>query len=181
MRNLRPLVPIVALIAAGFLVCAAQNGPQTALAPSSQPLGTTVTLVGVTSDLGAKPFPRAPHVRRVTIAKERSRSAPAHVLKPPSTSPPPVHTGGSYGSLHAMVCSFGWSCATATCIVSRESGWNPRARNPSSGAAGLMQLMPFHWLGKFDPYDPYLNVRYSYGLYRQVGWSPWSGGGSCGV
>jgi hypothetical protein len=38
------------------------------------------------------------------------------------------------------------------------------ARNQSSGAAGLFQLMPFHWLGKFNPYDPWANSRYAYRL-----------------
>jgi len=28
------------------------------------------------------------------------------------------------------------------CLMEKESGGNPNARNPSSGAAGLMQLMP---------------------------------------
>lgn len=45
-------------------------------------------------------------------------------------------------------------------IISVESGWNPSARS-SSGAQGLMQLMPdtAARLGVSDPYDPVQNIR----------------------
>jgi hypothetical protein len=89
---------------------------------------------------------------------------------------PPQHYG--HGSLQAMVCSFNWSCSIASCIVGRESGWNPYATNRYSGAAGLFQLMPSHWRGKFDPYNPYLNASYAYhDLYLPShSWSAWAGG-----
>lgn len=40
----------------------------------------------------------------------------------------------------AGVPSAVWGCAEA--LVQRESGWNPRASNPSSGAYGLPQALP---------------------------------------
>lgn len=45
-------------------------------------------------------------------------------------------------------------------VISVESGWNPRARS-SSGAQGLMQLMPetAAHLGVSDPFDPVDNIR----------------------
>lgn len=40
-------------------------------------------------------------------------------------------------------------------MIQQESGFNPKARNPVSGAAGIGQFMPFWWQeGQFDPYDP---------------------------
>ena len=33
------------------------------------------------------------------------------------------------------------------CIISRESGGNPRAVNPSSGAGGIFQFLPSTWAG----------------------------------
>lgn len=50
-------------------------------------------------------------------------------------------------------------------IVSRESGWNPSAVNPSSGACGLAQQLP---CGKWDSFGPWndpvsaLTAQYSY-------------------
>lgn len=63
----------------------------------------------------------------------------------------------------------------ALCIVDAESGGNPNARNPSSGAAGLFQVMPFWW-DKYggDRYDPETNVRIAAKIRAQQGWGAWS-------
>jgi hypothetical protein len=59
-------------------------------------------------------------------------------------------------------------------VAACESGLRPWARNPSSGAAGLFQLMPIHWQGKFDPYDAVANTQYAYGLSNGgTDWSAW--------
>ena len=58
-------------------------------------------------------------------------------------------------------------------VMSAESGGSYLARNAWSGAAGLMQLIPAHWQGQFDPYVPRLNLAYSLRLRRASGWSPW--------
>ena len=84
-----------------------------------------------------------------------------------------------------MVCSFAWSCSVATCIIGRESGWNTHAVNRNSGAAGLMQELPWWWNGTrlwhYDPFNAYQNVYHGWLMYRKVGWSPWNGGQySCG-
>ena len=57
-------------------------------------------------------------------------------------------------------------------IVSKESGWNPNAVNPSSGASGLVQALP---CGKvpgscFDPVD---NLRWADG-YAKDRYGSWS-------
>jgi len=47
-------------------------------------------------------------------------------------------------------------------IVSRESGWNPNAVNPSSGACGLGQQLPCgKWAGAWN--DPVAALRAQYG------------------
>lgn len=64
-----------------------------------------------------------------------------------------------------------------------ESGLNPRALNRSSGAAGIMQVMPF-WAPRFQqvtgvPYydgrfNPDANARFAAWLVRETGgWSHW--------
>ena len=45
----------------------------------------------------------------------------------------------------AMLPSFGWSSSQFSCLNSLwqlESGWNPYASNPSSGAYGIPQALP---------------------------------------
>ena len=61
------------------------------------------------------------------------------------------------------------------CIMAGESGGNPNARNPSSGAAGLFQIMPFWWdhYGG-DRYDPETNVSVARKVWDQQGYGAWS-------
>ena len=65
--------------------------------------------------------------------------------------------------------------AIVRAIIEKESGWQPDAVNPTSGAMGLMQIMPGTWEAQvadmrlcfgttpeecpLDPLDPYDNVR----------------------
>jgi hypothetical protein len=45
----------------------------------------------------------------------------------------------------AMLPSYGWSSSEFSCLNSlweQESGWNPYATNPSSGAYGIPQALP---------------------------------------
>ncbi len=45
----------------------------------------------------------------------------------------------------AMLPGYGWSGSEFSCLNSlweRESGWNPNAANPSSGAYGIPQALP---------------------------------------
>lgn len=86
--------------------------------------------------------------------------------------------GGSGAARWAPLIRYYWPdhlVAKAVWVVKRESGGSPRARNPSSGAAGLFQLLPAPegW------WQPAINVRKAYIKYRAAGgWSPWA---SCGA
>jgi soluble lytic murein transglycosylase-like protein len=65
-------------------------------------------------------------------------------------------------------------------IISRESGGNPNAANPTSSARGLLQLMSGWYAGDyynfpdFDPLNPRLNLYYGHKGYLVSGWQPWS-------
>jgi hypothetical protein len=66
----------------------------------------------------------------------------------------------------------------ALCLMEHESGGDHRARNTSSGAAGLMQVMPF-WAGHFgystkDLYEPAVNLRVASLILDKQGWRAWS-------
>ena len=67
---------------------------------------------------------------------------------------------------------------TALCLMELESGGNPNAQNPSSGASGLFQVLP-SWADNFDmrPVDlfvPEKNVYVARQLYDDGGWGHWS-------
>lgn len=73
---------------------------------------------------------------------------------------------------------FGSGADTALCLMAHESGGNPNAQNPSSGASGLMQVLP-SWAGKFgysesDLFNPDVNLSISKALYDDGGWGHWS-------
>ncbi len=66
----------------------------------------------------------------------------------------------------------------AMCLMGKESGGDPEARNPSSGAAGLMQVMPF-WADKFgysydELFDPGINLWAARQIRDEQGWRAWS-------
>lgn len=59
-------------------------------------------------------------------------------------------------------------------IVQRESGWNPNAVNSSSGACGLVQIMPLHTAAYKTCKDPVANLRWADG-YAKGRYGSWSG------
>ncbi len=66
----------------------------------------------------------------------------------------------------------------AICLMGKESNGDPDARNPSSGAAGLMQVMPFwartHGYAYADLFMPGVNLWVASQIRDQQGWSAWS-------
>jgi hypothetical protein len=66
-------------------------------------------------------------------ARERQQTAARNAVRDPR------------GAARAMLADRGWSGGQFSCLDSlwtKESGWNPRARNPSSGAFGIPQALP---------------------------------------
>ncbi|MEX2134369.1 MAG: transglycosylase SLT domain-containing protein [Acidimicrobiia bacterium] len=68
--------------------------------------------------------------------------------------------------------------ARALCLMELESAGDPGARNPASGATGLMQVMPF-WAGHFgystsDLFNPWTNLEVAAAIREQQGWEAWS-------
>jgi resuscitation-promoting factor RpfC len=94
------------------------------------------------------PVPHAP--RRSTVAgalraipppPPPPRPAPARHAAPtapaPAAAPAPAQSSGTVGT--------GGMNAFQACVIQRESGGNPAAVNPSSGAGGLYQFLPSTW------------------------------------
>ena len=103
----------------------------------------------------------------------------------PAPTPAPVAqapvTGGSSGSVVSMIDQVFGSYAGAALNVARcESGLNPAATNPSSGAAGVFQIMP----STFDttpeagssPYNAYANIVAAHYIFVRDGysWREWT-------
>jgi hypothetical protein len=64
------------------------------------------------------------------------------------------------------------------CLMSKESGGDPEARNRVSGASGLMQVMPA-WADVFgyepeDLFDPVVNLWIASQILEQQGWDAWT-------
>ena len=62
-----------------------------------------------------------------------------------ASAPAPASGGSPRGIARGMLASHGWGDDQWSCLSSlwqRESGWNPSAANPSSGAYGIPQALP---------------------------------------
>jgi resuscitation-promoting factor RpfC len=84
------------------------------------------------------------------------------------------------GPARAGTANYGYpGSAFRACVIARESGGNPRAVNPSSGAGGLYQFLPSTWrtLG-FGGLPEYASIATQDAAfvkaYELWGTSPWS-------
>ena len=76
-------------------------------------------------------------------SEQSSRSAER--APAPAPAPAPVSSGDSRSIARSMLGSYGWGDDQWGCLDSlwqKESGWNHRAMNPSSGAYGIPQSLP---------------------------------------
>ncbi len=97
----------------------------------------------------------------------------------------PIPTTGEIVDLITGSWGTGYDGQVARCVAWRESRYQPTARNSSSGASGLFQLMPFWWDGnsefgwRFDPYDAQANAVHAHLIWKAYGWEPWTTGHLC--
>jgi hypothetical protein len=77
-----------------------------------------------------------------------------------------------------MLGSFGWSSGEFGCLQSlwnAESGWNPSATNPISGAYGIPQALPGSKMASAGPdwqTNPATQIKWGLGYIQQVYGSP---------
>ncbi len=93
------------------------------------------------------------------------------VVIPPKLTPAPVIAGNKQDWLRASgIPESSWGYVDS--IVSRESGWNPNAVNPSSGACGLGQQLPCgKWAGAWNDPVAALIAMNGYVSARYGGWA----------
>ena len=95
-----------------------------------------------------------------------------------SASAPAAPTGSPQQIAAAMLGSFGWSSGEFGCLQSlwnAESGWNPSASNPISGAYGIPQALPGSKMASAGPdwqTNPATQIKWGLGYIKQVYGSP---------
>jgi hypothetical protein len=87
---------------------------------------------------------RAAAARQAAAAKAAAQrqAAQQQAAQPQAASAP---SGSPQQIAEQMLSEFGWSSGQFSCLQplwDHESGWNPYARNPSSGAYGIPQALP---------------------------------------
>jgi hypothetical protein len=84
--------------------------------------------------------------RQAQRQQAQRQQAAQHQTSPSNSASAPAAASGSPQQIaKSMLAQFGWSSSQFSCLDplwERESGWNPYAANPSSGAYGIPQALP---------------------------------------
>lgn len=88
----------------------------------------------------------------------------------------PVAAAPSGGSVQSEILAVFGAYGQAALNVARcESGFNPNATNPSSGAAGIFQFLPSTWAttayAGYSPYNASANIHAAYQVFSRDGYS----------
>jgi hypothetical protein len=126
---------------------------------------------------------------RKRAAQRRARLAAEAAAAAAAANPAGQSSGGSPGTAvvpagspqqiaTAMLGSYGWSSSEFSCLDqlwTRESGWNPQAANPYSGAFGIPQALPGSKMasaGADWATNPATQIRWGLGYIREMYGSP---------
>jgi hypothetical protein len=120
--------------------------------------------------------------RRAVAARRAAERAAARQAQQQSAgnsaSTPAAPSGSPQQIAAAMLGSFGWSSGEFGCLQSlwnAESGWNPSASNPISGAYGIPQALPGSKMASAGPdwqTNPATQIKWGLGYIKQVYGSP---------
>ena len=106
------------------------------------------------------------------------------IPKPPPPAPVAVPVSSPSPPASAGTASYSGSAGCQAHIIADESGGNPRAVNPSSGAGGLYQFLPSTWaaLGHSGLPQNASVAEQNQAYYQQValsGYTAWAASGGC--
>ena len=105
---------------------------------------------------------------QATLTADRTASGPAA----------PAASGTPQSIAKSMLASFGWSSSQFSCLEplwAHESGWNPTATNPSTGAYGIPQAEPGSKMASAGPdwkSDPATQIKWGLGYIKDTYGSP---------
>jgi len=115
------------------------------------------------------------HRVRPWLARRAAAALPVPQPAPAAASPP----GAVSATSSAYSGTYSGGSGFQACVISRESGGNPGAVNPSSGAGGLYQFLPSTWAALGFPGLPQdasvamQNAAFEK-AYAESGTSPWA-------
>jgi len=119
--------------------------------------------------------------RLVTVAKRDLRRAELRLQRAREVRQLTAHFSATFGPDVGrwvwLAREVGWprECLpTLMAVIARESGGDPRAANPTSSAAGLLQFLSLWWAGRWNPFEPRAALRHGYLAWRAAGWQPWA-------
>lgn len=148
-------------------------------APSSAALSTTDSVTTRTVEPPPQHFGRRPGIRYMARHYHAYQPPPPAPPPPPPPPPAPPQPSGSPQQIAlAMLGSYGWSSSEFGCLDQlwiRESGWNPQATNPYSGAFGIPQSLPGSKMasaGADWATNPATQIRWGLGYIREQYGSP---------
>jgi hypothetical protein len=193
---------IATIAVASGAAAAAPNAPASKAAPSRPDTGTVVSASDAMRQLARVKIHQAvleqhrlvAEARRAGARREARRRAAARRAAElaaarkaqqrrqqqaaNSASAPAAPTGSPQQIAAAMLGSFGWSSGEFGCLQSlwnAESGWNPSASNPISGAYGIPQALPGSKMASAGPdwqTNPATQIKWGLGYIMQVYGSP---------
>ena len=135
-------------------------------------------------DSSSKPVTTTtPTTTTVPVAVAKAPAAPVPRVVVPAPAPRPVEEWRSLITAYFAATDVD----KALRVISCESGGDPNAVNPRSGAAGLFQHIPRYWperasaigLPGASIFDPVANVAAAAWLVYSGGWSPWNASANC--
>jgi hypothetical protein len=195
---------VATIAVASGVAAAAPDGPASKAAPSRPAAGVAaldvsgatrqvarekVNLASVEQDRLVAEARRAAarrEARRRAAAKRAAELAAARQAQQQEqqqqaanpASAPATPSGSPQEIAAAMLGSFGWSSGQFGCLQSlwnAESGWNPSASNPISGAYGIPQALPGSKMASAGPdwqTNPATQIKWGLGYIQSVYGSP---------
>jgi peptidoglycan hydrolase CwlO-like protein len=155
------------------------------------------------SDLGAKLARQRELVEQLGQDRGAAEALVARLSEeakdpaPPSPEPspdPPLPPDPGREAVIALIVDYfspmgDHTVEVALCVAEAESGFDPHAVNPYTGAAGVFQFIPSTWeslseaagWGGSSVFDAEANVAVAAWTVANVGWGPWPVAESCGA